>query len=195
VLHFHLVFTLPAELRGLAYAHKRAVYDPLFAAASATLARMSADKLGGTPGVTLVLHTWTRTLGYHPHLHAIVTGGALSTDGARWKPARQAWLFPVAELAARFRGAFLAALRASPLATDAVLDLVRRLYRRRLPLSTRSIMTNLREVFLSVSTLPYPGSQVAHVYPCAICAARRASVHRKHSAFTLDRKSPHSGLL
>jgi len=131
VHHFHLVFTLPAELRGLAYAHKRAVYDLLFAAASATLARMSADKLGGTPGVTLVLHTWTRALGYHPHLHAIVTGGALSTDGARWKPARQAWLFPVAELAARFRGAFLSALRASPLATDAVLDLVRRLYRRR----------------------------------------------------------------
>jgi hypothetical protein len=131
VHHFHLVFTLPAELRGLAYAHKRAVYDLLFAAASATLARMSADKLGGTPGVTLVLHTWTRTLGYHPHLHAIVTGGALSSDGARWKPARQAWLFPVAELAARFRGAFLSALRASPLATDAVLDLVRRLYRRR----------------------------------------------------------------
>jgi hypothetical protein len=131
---FHLVFTLPAERRGLAYAHKRAVYDLLFAAASATLARMSADKLGGTPGVTLVLHTWTRTLGYHPHLHAIVTGGALSTDGGRWKPACQAWLFPVAELAARFRGAFLSALRASPLATDAVLDLVRRRYRgRRIP--------------------------------------------------------------
>src|ERR1700689_4542410 len=75
--YFHVVFTLPAELRPVARAHPREVFDSLFAAASETLLELGSDPrwLGAQLGVTAVLHTWTRELGFHPHLHCIVTGG------------------------------------------------------------------------------------------------------------------------
>ena len=61
--------------------------------------------------MTTVLHTWTRALQFHPHVHCIVTAGGLAPDGRRWVPARQRHLFPVRVLAALFRGKRLAALR------------------------------------------------------------------------------------
>jgi len=57
-----------------------------------------------------VLHTWTRELLFHPHVHGIVTGGGLSADGARWIRARRQFLFPVRVMGALFRGKMLAAL-------------------------------------------------------------------------------------
>ena len=52
---------------------------PLFSAASQTLLRLGEDPkwLGGRLAFTAVLHTWTRELHYHPHLHCIVAAGAL----------------------------------------------------------------------------------------------------------------------
>jgi hypothetical protein len=111
VPHFHVVFTLPSELRGLAASNRRVVYDVLFRAASETLQTLGAQRLGATLGVTAVLHTWTRTLAFHPHLHCIVTGGGLALSGDRWVAARQDYLFPVAVLRALFRGKVLAFLR------------------------------------------------------------------------------------
>ena len=61
--------------------------------------------------MTEVLHTWTRALTYHPHVHCIVTGGGLSMDGQRWIPTSKKYLFPVKVLSRLFRGKFLAALR------------------------------------------------------------------------------------
>jgi hypothetical protein len=58
-----------------------------------------------------VLHTWSRDLSYHPHVHCIVTGGALSLDGEHWLSARADYLFPVQVMAQLFRGKLLAALR------------------------------------------------------------------------------------
>lgn len=107
VAHFHLVFTLPSELRALAAANKRAVYDALFRAASETLLTLGRQKLTATLGITAVLHTWTRALGYHPHLHCIVTGGGLALTGDHWVPGRQNYLFPAAVLKAMFRGKVL----------------------------------------------------------------------------------------
>ncbi len=74
--HFHVVFTLPSELRPLARYAPVAVYDALFVAASRTLQTLSEQHLGGQLGITMVLHTWTRELNQHPHVHCIVTGGA-----------------------------------------------------------------------------------------------------------------------
>jgi hypothetical protein len=110
--YFHVVFTLPAELRPLAARNRRRVFDMLFAAASATLLELGRDpaRLGAELGITLVLHTWARDLTFHPHVHAIVTGGGLSPDGARWLPARRRYLFPVEVMGALFRGKLLAAL-------------------------------------------------------------------------------------
>jgi hypothetical protein len=112
VSHFHVVFTLPAALRSLAAFRPALVYDLLFETASRTLLEVGhGPKLGGLLGITAVLHTWTRKLELHPHLHCIVTGGALASGGGRWIRARAKCLLPVRVLGQVFRGKFLAALR------------------------------------------------------------------------------------
>lgn len=112
VSHFHVVFTLPAALRALAAYRPALVYDLLFETASATLLEVGrGPKLGALLGITAVLHTWTRELGLHPHLHCIVTGGGLAATGDRWVRARAEYLLPVRILGAVFRGKFLDALR------------------------------------------------------------------------------------
>jgi Putative transposase/Transposase zinc-binding domain len=112
VHYFHVVFTLPAELRGVVKRHRERAFDMLFASASATLLALARDPklLGAELGVTMVLHTWTRELLFHPHVHAIVTGGGLSDDDARWVRTRKRFLFPVRVMGALFRGKMLAAL-------------------------------------------------------------------------------------
>jgi hypothetical protein len=83
VRHFHVVFTLPAELRPLVREHEVALLDLLFAAASETILELGRDpkRLGALCGVTGVVHTWGRNLSFHPHLHCIVTGGGLGPNG------------------------------------------------------------------------------------------------------------------
>ena len=67
--------------------------------------------LGGTLGITAVLHTWGQTFGQHLHIHCLVTGGALAADGTRWRPARSGFLFPVRALTKVVRGLYLAGLQ------------------------------------------------------------------------------------
>ena len=109
--HFHVVFTLPSQLRPLAAFAKRVVYNALFHAVSQTLADFARSRLSATIGAILVLHTWTRKLELHPHVHAIVTGGGLSLNGARWVPAHRAFLFPVKAMSRVFRAKLIATLR------------------------------------------------------------------------------------
>lgn len=110
---FHVVFTLPSQLRTLAWANREAVYDLLFASAAQSLLELGRDpkRLGAELGVTSVLHTWTRDLRLHPHVHCIVSGGGLSLDGERWVSTRPNFLFPVRVLGALFRGKFLDGLQ------------------------------------------------------------------------------------
>ena len=110
--YFHVVFTLPEELRGLTLYNRRRVFDLLFETASRTLLMLGHDeeRLGGLLGVTAVLHTWTRDLRFHPHLHCIVTGGGLRTTGEWVSRHGGRYLFPVAVLGRLFRGKFMAAL-------------------------------------------------------------------------------------
>jgi hypothetical protein len=112
VRHFHVVLTLPSELRSVAKQRRRVMYDALMAAASATLVELGRSRLGVRLGITLVLHTWTRDLRFHPHVHAIVTAGGMGVDGAPWRPSRPDYLLPVAVIGALFRGKMIAALRA-----------------------------------------------------------------------------------
>ncbi len=113
--YFHVVFTLPAELRPIALSNREKVFDMLFACAAQALLALARDprRLGAVIGVTSVLHTWSRDLGFHPHVHCIVTGGGLSPDGQRWVPGRKGYLFPVRVLGKLFRGKMLAAIRQS----------------------------------------------------------------------------------
>lgn len=105
--YFHVVFTLPEPLRALALANPDIVYDLLFATAIETLQELAATRLGAQLGITAVLHTWTREMLLHPHLHCVVTGGGLSLDGTRWIACRDAFLFPVRVMGSLFRGKFL----------------------------------------------------------------------------------------
>ena len=107
--HFHVVFTLPSELRALTRRFPRLLFDALFAAAGETLLELGHTHLGGLLGVTMVLHTWTRDLRYHPHVHAIVSAGALE-PASTWRPASVKYLFNVEVMARLFRGKILALL-------------------------------------------------------------------------------------
>lgn len=111
--YFHVVFTMPAALRPLARVNRRLLFDLLFASASRTLIELGDDpkRFGARLGITAVLHTWTRELTFHPHLHCIVTGGGLAPDGDTWVPLSRRFLFPVRVLGALFRGKFLDGLR------------------------------------------------------------------------------------
>jgi hypothetical protein len=112
IQHFHVVFTLPSELRALGHYYPRELFGALFTAASETLLELGESRLGARLGVTMVLHTWTRELRFHPHLHALVTAGGLATDSSQWMPSNRKYLFPVQVMGALLRGKMMAALRA-----------------------------------------------------------------------------------
>src|SRR5215470_13031285 len=106
-VHFLVTFTLPEELRKLARTHQNTVYNILFRASSEAMQKLAWDErfVGGRVAMVGVLHTWTRALIYHPHVHYIVTGGGLS-EGGEWKSSREAFLVPVRALSVIFRAKF-----------------------------------------------------------------------------------------
>jgi Putative transposase/Transposase zinc-binding domain len=111
--YFLVTFTLPAELRALARSHQRTVYSALFEASSTALRLLAADpKFVGTDRIGFfgVLHTWGRTLDYHPHVHYVLPGGGLSADGSSWLPSRANFFVPVEALSVIFRAKFRDAL-------------------------------------------------------------------------------------
>ena len=76
VPYFHVVYTLPAEIRDIAHQNKAVIYDLLFKASAETLLTIAADpkRLGVRIGFTSVLHTWGSALTHHPHVHMVVPG-------------------------------------------------------------------------------------------------------------------------
>src|SRR5215467_9630704 len=111
--YFHLVFTLPHELNPLILVNKKPLLNILFQSVSQTLAQFAKRRLGGTLGITAVVHTWDQTLLDHFHLHCLVPAGVLSFDRNRWVSARQDFLFPVKAPSLVFRGKFLDSLQKS----------------------------------------------------------------------------------
>src|SRR3954464_6345415 len=112
VPYFHVVFTLPAGLGGIAYQNKAKVYGLLLKAAAETLTTIAADPkhLGARIGVTAVLHTWGQTLDYHPNAHCIVPDGRISPARGRWVACRPGFFLPVRVLSRLFRRLFLEGL-------------------------------------------------------------------------------------
>ena len=114
VPYFHIVFTLPQKIGGLALQNAREIYGILFRAASETLLTIAADpkRLGAAIGFLAVLHTWGQNLHLHPHLHCVVPGGGISPDGLHWIGCKKKSFFlPVGVLSSRFRNLFLICLR------------------------------------------------------------------------------------
>jgi hypothetical protein len=103
--YFHVVFTLPQQIGGLALQNARQIYGILFRAASETLLTIAADptRLGVGIGFLAVLHTWGQNLHLHPHLHCVVPGGGISLDGTRWKASLRSFLLPAKVLGALFQ--------------------------------------------------------------------------------------------
>jgi len=114
--HFLVTFTLPEALRAVARSNQKTIYNLLFRASSQALQHLAQNPrfVGARLGMVGVLHTWTRQLLYHPHVHYIVTGGGLTNDG-RWRSARKDFLVPVKALSPIFRAKFRDELKQSAL--------------------------------------------------------------------------------
>jgi hypothetical protein len=120
--YFLLTFTLPAEFRALAGAHPRVVYDLLMRCCWETVRTFSQNDrhLQGTPGAIAVLHTNTRRLDYHPHVHLVMPAAAVDGERRRWRTKRRGkgrggYLFNQQALATVFRAKMLAAIEAAGL--------------------------------------------------------------------------------
>ena len=98
--------TLPAELREIARSHQRVVYSILMLCAAQALLEMVGDRrfVGGLTGIMAVLHTWTRAMIEHPHVHMLFPVGGLGENGDSWvKPRKRAYILPGYGLAKVFR--------------------------------------------------------------------------------------------
>jgi hypothetical protein len=129
--YFLLTFTLPAEFRALAFAHQSVVYDLLMRCAWETVRTFSHNdkQLQGTPGAIAVLHTHTRKLDYHPHVHLVMPAAAVrmrevatpDSEKKQWRTKRRSkakggYLFNHKALAKMFRAKMLAGIEAAGLA-------------------------------------------------------------------------------
>ena len=120
--YFLLTFTLPAEFRALTAAHQGVVFDLLMQCSWETVRTFSQNdrQLAGTPGAIAVLHTHTRRLDYHPHVHLVVPAAALDGENARWRTKRRGkgksgYLFNHQALAKVFRAKLLTGITAAGL--------------------------------------------------------------------------------
>jgi hypothetical protein len=113
--YFHVVFTIPSELNHLVSMNRKVMYDLLFRSVSETIVELANDPnhLGAKIGAIGILHTWGQNLMDHPHIHCIVTGGGLSSDGSRWVSCRKGFFIPVRVMSALFGGKFLDLLKKS----------------------------------------------------------------------------------
>jgi hypothetical protein len=113
VPYFLVTFTLPEPLRAWVRAHPKLGYDLLFAASAQALQDLASNPkyLGAQLALLGVLHTWSRTLIFHPHIHYLVPGGGLSADGRTWSHTGQEFFVHFAPLKRRFRTVFAELLR------------------------------------------------------------------------------------
>ncbi len=117
VNYFMVTFTLPYQLRTLAWDNPTCLYNLLFTCATTTLKDfgLNPDNLGAALAMTAILHTHTRRLDYHPHVHLIVPGGGVDKARKQWKKLKGNYLFNEFALAKVFRARFLAAMKENKL--------------------------------------------------------------------------------
>jgi len=112
VEYFMVTFTLPYELRFLAWDNQTLLYNLLFACASSTLKDfgLNPKNLGANIAMSAILHTHNRRLDYHPHVHFVVPGGGVDKAKKQWKKKKRKYLFNEFALAKVFRARFMEAL-------------------------------------------------------------------------------------
>jgi Putative transposase/Transposase zinc-binding domain len=113
--YYHLVFTLPQELRSLVMGNRIILFNLLFDAGHHTINRLSSDKkwLGAQPGIVSILHTNGQDLSFHPHIHCIVSGGGINAAGnwVKEKRAKGNYLYPKAKMEKEYKTYFLKMLQ------------------------------------------------------------------------------------
>jgi len=111
VKYFHVVFTLPQELKKLVYLNRKLLYNLLFESSSHCILTLSKDPkhLGATPSISSVLHTWGQNLEFHPHVHCIVSGGGVDKNNEWYalKKGKGTYLFPYKMMEPLYKGFFL----------------------------------------------------------------------------------------
>ncbi len=107
--YFLVTFTLPRQLRAMAYHHQSTIYSLMFDCVASTMKDFFAhDKhLKSQAGMTAVLHTHSRRLNFHPHIHVVIPAGGLNTKSQCWISHRKGYLFSQRNLAKVFRARLL----------------------------------------------------------------------------------------
>jgi hypothetical protein len=110
--YFHVVFTVPEEIRMLIYQNQKLLYGLLYSSVAQTLSELAGDikYLGAQIGFISILHTWGQGIIYHPHVHTVVLAGGLTKMG-EWKSSSKEFFIPVKVLSAKFSGKFLDCLK------------------------------------------------------------------------------------
>lgn len=110
--YFLLTFTLPRELRNLIKRHQDEIYSLMFDSMQQTLKSFTSnDKhLGGKAGLTAILHTHSRRLDFHPHIHVVMPAASIDAKTGLWRRKRSKYIFYHKNLAKVFRAKLLAAI-------------------------------------------------------------------------------------
>ncbi len=112
--YFMITFTVPQELRSFIRSNQRIAYGAMFDCAARALKKLARDPrfVGAEQlGFFGVLHTWGRTLNYHPHIHFIVPAGGLSADREQWLPSKPDFFVRVEPLSRIFKAKFRDAMK------------------------------------------------------------------------------------
>jgi len=101
--YFHLVATVPDELRPVCLKHQKFMYGLLLNVIATELIALAREErfIGATPAVLAMLHTWNARLEFHPHVHLLISAGGVSDDGTEWRDANASFLVPVKLLSKR----------------------------------------------------------------------------------------------
>ena len=111
--YFLATFTMPEALRKPARSHQRLFYNILFKASAEALKLLAKDPkyLGAHIGMIGILHTWTRALLYHPHVHYLIPGGGIALNGNSVRFSDDDFFMHVKALSIIFKAKFRDALK------------------------------------------------------------------------------------
>ena len=109
VQYYLLTFTLPKEFRDLVWKNQKSIYSLLFQCVKEVLQRFSKNdkELKGVPGMTMILHTHSRRLDYHPHIHVVMPGACIDKKTKSWNVKKGKYIFNHKALAKVFRATIL----------------------------------------------------------------------------------------
>ena len=110
--YYMLSFTLPFQFREVTWQNQREMYNILFSVIKEVLHTFTKNdkKLQGTPGLMMVLHTHSRELNFHPHIHVVMPGASIDKKKKIWRVKSTKYIFNHKALAKVFRAKILKAM-------------------------------------------------------------------------------------